>query len=180
MHVNAKKTAVSGLLMALSVVLMILSGILEFSTLFFLAAAAFFVGIIIKEYGPGYGAAFFLGCTVLGFLLAPQKLYVLTYAMMGFYVLGIEFLWQWLGKHPDWNHRKRMFITGKFLIFNIMYVPVLFLFPKLLFAGEIPKTMMLVFLLGGQVALFLYDKAYEYFLVSMWSKMRERLFGKQN
>ena len=40
--------------------------------------------------------------------------------------------------------------------------------------------MMLVFLLGGQVALFLYDKAYEYFLVSMWSKMRERLFGKQN
>ena len=65
MHVNAKKTAVSGLLMALSVVLMILSGILEFSTLFFLAAAAFFVGIIIKEYGLGYGTALFLGCTVL-------------------------------------------------------------------------------------------------------------------
>ena len=39
MHVNAKKTAVSGLLMALSVVLIVLSGILDFSTLFFLAAA---------------------------------------------------------------------------------------------------------------------------------------------
>ena len=50
MHVNAKKTAVSGLLMALSVLLLVLSGVLDFSTLFFLAAAAFFVGIIIKEY----------------------------------------------------------------------------------------------------------------------------------
>ena len=57
MHVNAKKTAISGLLMALSVVLIVLSGILDFSTLFFLAAAAFFVGIIIKEYGIGYGTA---------------------------------------------------------------------------------------------------------------------------
>jgi hypothetical protein len=72
MHVNAKKTAVSGLLMALSVLLLVLSGVLDFSTLFFLAAAAFFVGIIIKEYGLGYGAAFFTGCTILGFLLAPE------------------------------------------------------------------------------------------------------------
>ena len=50
MHVNAKKTAVSGLLMALSVLLLVLSGVLDFSTLFFLAAAAFFVGIIIKNW----------------------------------------------------------------------------------------------------------------------------------
>lgn len=35
MHVNAKKTAVSGLLMALSVLLLVLSGVLDFSTLFF-------------------------------------------------------------------------------------------------------------------------------------------------
>mgnify|MGYP000488341904 CR=1 FL=1 len=59
--------------MALSVVLIVLSGILDFSTLFFLAAAAFFVGIIIKEYGLGYGTAFFLGCTVLGFCWLPRS-----------------------------------------------------------------------------------------------------------
>ena len=70
---KCKKNSISGLLMALSVVLMILSGILEFSTLFFLAAAAFFVGIIIKEYGLGYGAAFFLGCTVLDFCRADRS-----------------------------------------------------------------------------------------------------------
>ena len=43
MHVNTRKMAVSGLLMAFAVVLIILSGILDFNTLFFLAAAAFLI-----------------------------------------------------------------------------------------------------------------------------------------
>lgn len=178
MHVNAKKTAVSGLLMALSVVFIVLSGILDFNTLFFLAAAAFFIGIIIREYGLGFGAAFFIGCTVLGFLMAPQKLYCITYIMMGVYVLGIEFFWQFLGKHPEWKKRKLIFNTGKFAIFNVMYVPALLLFPKLLFAGEIADTMMLVFLLGGQAALVVFDRTYEYFLIQMWGQLRDKLFGR--
>lgn len=37
MYVNTKKMAVSGLLMALAVVFIVLSGILDFNTLFFLA-----------------------------------------------------------------------------------------------------------------------------------------------
>ena len=178
MYVNTKKMAVSGLLMALAVVFIVLSGILDFNTLFFLAAAAFFVGIIIREFGLRYGAAYFIGCLVLGALLAPQKLYCITYAMMGIYVLGIEFLWYYLGKHPQWAKRKLIFQIGKFVIFNIMYLPVLFLFPKLLFAGEIPDTMLLVLVIVGQIALFIYDKAYEYFLIRMWGQVRTRIFGK--
>lgn len=178
MHVNAKKMAVSGLLMALAVLFIVLSGILDFNTLFFLAAAAFFVGIIIREFGLRYGAAYFIGCLVLGFLLAPQKLYCITYAMMGIYVLGIEFLWHYLGKHPEWTQRKLIFQIGKFGIFNVMYLPVLFLFPKLLFAGEIPDIMLLVLVIAGQIALFIYDKTYEYFLIRMWGQVRERIFGK--
>ena len=48
MHVNGKKTAVSGLLMAVSVLLIILSGLIETNTLFLLAAAAFCTGIIVR------------------------------------------------------------------------------------------------------------------------------------
>ena len=62
------------------------------------------------------------------------------------------------------------------MIFNLMYIPALLLFPKLLFAGEISGKLILVFLLGGQAALFLYDKAYEYFLVQMWGQIRDKLF----
>lgn len=180
MHVKTKKLAVSGLLMALAVVLIVLSGVLDFNTLFFLAAAAFFIGIIVREFGLKYGTAFFLGCSVLGFIFAPQKLYCITYGMMGIYVLGVEFMWYFLGLHPQWKNKKRLLTAGKILLFDLMYIPALFLFPKLLFAGDISSTMNLVFLLGGQVALFLFDKAYDYFLIQMWGQMRNRLFGNEN
>ena len=64
------------------------------------------------------------------------------------------------------------------MIFNIMYLPALFLFPKLLFAGEVSGKLMLVFVLGGQIALYLFDKAYDYFLIRMWGNLRGKLFGR--
>ena len=60
MHINAKKMAVSGILMAVTVLLVCFGGILESNTLFLLAGAAFCVGIIIKEYGLKTGVAFFI------------------------------------------------------------------------------------------------------------------------
>ena len=66
MHVNGKKTAVSGLLMAVSVLLIILSGLIETNTLFLLAAAAFCTGIIVREYDWKTGTAFFAGCLLIG------------------------------------------------------------------------------------------------------------------
>ena len=180
MHVKTKKLAVSGLLMALAVVLIVLSGVLDFNTLFFLAAAAFFIGIIVREFGLKYGAAFFIGCGLLGFVFAPQKLYCITYGMMGIYVLGVEFFWYFLGLHAQWKRKKLLLTAGKVLLFNLMYIPALLLFPKLLFAGDISRTMILVFILGGQLALFLFDRAYDYFLIQMWGQMRNKLFGKEN
>ena len=73
MHVDTKKTAVGGILMALAVLCIVLSGILEFNTLFLLAAASFFVGVMIREGGLAAGLAFYAGTAALGLLLAPQK-----------------------------------------------------------------------------------------------------------
>ena len=70
-------------------------------------------------------------------------------------------------------------ILGKLIIFNLMYLPALFLFPKLLFAGEISGILLLVFVVGGQVALFLFDQAYDYFLIRLWEQVREKLFGRR-
>lgn len=177
MHVNGKKTAVSGLLMAVSVLLIILSGLIEMNTLFLLAAAAFCTGIIIREYDMKTGTAFFAGCLLLGVLLAPQKLYCITFAMMGIYVLGTEGMYRLMGKLPESGRSNVVLWAGKFLIFNVMYLPALFFFPKLLFAGEIPGEFLLLFAAAGQVAMCIYDKAYEYFLIRMWEKFRTKLFG---
>ena len=66
MHVNARKIALSGVLAAFAVVLIVLGSIFETSTLFLLAAAAFCVGIVVREWGIAYGAAF-LTAGVYGF-----------------------------------------------------------------------------------------------------------------
>lgn len=180
MHINARKIAVSGSLMAVTVVLVCLGGILESNTLFLLAAAAFCIGIIIKEYGLKSGVAFFIGSILLSFLLAPQKLHCVTFGMMGGYVVLIETVFWLLGRHPKVIHRKEIFIVSKFLIFNVLYLPAVFVAPKLFFAGKMAKKAKLILIIGGQIALFIYDKAYEYFLTQIWEKLSDKLLRKRN
>ena len=109
MHVKARTLAFGGLLLALSVVFMALGSIIETSTLFLLAAASFFVGIVVREFGLRAGAAFYIAAVLLGFITAPNKFYVLTFAAMGFYIWGIEAAWRWLERHPQYRNRRMIF-----------------------------------------------------------------------
>lgn len=172
MHVNAKKMAFAGIALALTVIFIVLSGILEINTLFLLAAASFSIGIIIREFGSGFGLAFFIAAVLLGVILAPNKLYCITFAAMGLYILLVELSWIFLSKSGK-KHKIRIFWLLKYLIFNILYIPMLLFFPKLLFAGEIHQAFIIAALVLGQAALFLYDKAYDYFQMHLWSKWRK-------
>lgn len=173
MHVSAKKMAFSGLLLALTVILIVLSGVFDFNTLFLLAAASFFVGVIIREFGLKYGVAFYIGAVVLGFLLAPNKLYCITFTAMALYVLVAEAAFVWIGKMKTSKNRTVIFWIVKFLTFNIIYIPILFIFPKLLFAGDLSSAFIIGALVIGQVVLVVYDKAYDYFQAVIWSKFRK-------
>ena len=77
MHVKPKTMAFGGLLLALSVVCMALGSVIETNTLFLLAAASYFVGIVIREFGMRVGAAFYVADVLLGFMTAPNKFYVM-------------------------------------------------------------------------------------------------------
>lgn len=78
------------------------------------------------------------------------------------------------------GNKKLYFNLSKVLVFNLLYLPALFIAPKLFFAGKLSDKARLILILGGQAALFIYDRAYEYFLVQIWEKLRNKLFGKQN
>ena len=78
MHVKGKMMAFCGLFLALSVVCMSLGSVIKTNTLFLLAAASFFVGIVIREFGMKAGAAFYVADVLLGFLIAPNKFYVFS------------------------------------------------------------------------------------------------------
>lgn len=97
MHVKAKKAAFGGVLLALTILFMVLGSMIETSTLFLLAAASYFVGIVFREFGGKTGAAFYLAGVLLGAFLAPNKFYVASYAAMGLYILVIEMAWELLG-----------------------------------------------------------------------------------
>ena len=175
MHVKAKTMAFGGLLLALTVVCMALGSVIETSTLFLLAAASFFVGIVIREFGLKAGAAFYIAAVLLGFITAPNKFYVLTFAAMGLYIWGIEAAFRYLEKHPAIRNRQAVFRISKYVIFNIIYLPIVFVFRDLLFTRSISGTIMAALVIGGQAALFIYDRAYDYAQVHIWNKMRGRI-----
>lgn len=175
MFINAKKLAFLGLLLSFDVVLIILSGVIEFNTLFLLAAASFCVGIAIRESGKQIGFGFYLASILLGLLLAPNKFYCITYAAMGMYLVLIENVFDLMLKIKGNHNRKILFWIIKYLAFNLMFLPMLFLLPKLIYNGDMNTGLILIAIVMGQAILFLYDRAYIYFQGSIWGKIRGRL-----
>lgn len=176
MHVKGKMMAFSGLFIALSVVCMSLGSVIESNTLFLLAAASFFVGIVIREFGMKVGAAFYVADVLLGLLIAPNKFYVLSFAAMGLYIVSIEAAWRFLGRSSQ-TQRQTIFWAVKYVAFNVMFIPALLLFQELILGGrELSPVMTAGIWIVGQIALFIYDRAYEYVQAHVWTKIRGRMF----
>lgn len=175
MHVSARKISFLGLMMAFSVVLVVLGSIIEMSTLFFLALASFITGIVVVEYKTALGAAFYVGSVLLSFILSPHKLYVLTYAGMACYLLLREIVWTNIMKQNATRINLIVLTLVKFLIFNAMYIPALVFLPDLVIAKEMNIYLMCGLIISGQILLFIYDRAFEYFMGRYWLDMKRRL-----
>ncbi|WP_122642255.1 hypothetical protein [Luxibacter massiliensis] len=179
MHIKARKMAFGGLFLALTIVCMALSSIIETNTLFLLAAASYFVGIIIREMGLRTGTAFYLAAVLLGFITAPNKFYVVSFAAMGFYILAGEAAWNALGRLSGKVNRKVLLWIMKYSIFNILYIPAVLLFEQLLFDRSLSPLWTAGVIAAGQPALWIYDMAYGYVQNHIWNKLRGRLiYGK--
>lgn len=178
MHVGAKKMATAGLLVAFSVVMMFLSSTIEASSLFFIAAASFCVGVAIREWGLKIGLAFLIASSGLNFLVTPNKLYCFTLVGMGVYIWMTEWLWNRLADSKKIKNRTVCLWVGKYILFNVLYVPTLFLAPRLLFTGKINGIAVIILLLLGQAVLYIYDMAYRYFQAQIWGRLRGKLLIK--
>lgn len=146
MHLNTKKIAFAGVMLALTEVGIALGSVIETNTLFLLAAASFFVGIVIQEFGLKSGAGFLLAGILLAILLSPNKLYVVSYAFMGFYILIIETIWHFSGRASGWIRSRNFFWLMKYLVFNVLYIPGLIYFWSMLSEKKTVKGIMLCLL----------------------------------
>ena len=175
MHTKAKKIALSGLMLAMTVVFISLGSVIEMNTLFLLAAASYFVGIVIREFKIQTGAAFYLAGVLLGFIVAPNKLYVIFYAMMGMYILLTEIAWERLGKADAAKPRKIILWIVKYVIFNFMFLTAVFGFGEIIFARKMSMKILALIVLAGQVGIYLFDRAYCYVQFNIWNKLRGKL-----
>lgn len=187
MHVSTKRLTLLAMMLAISVICVNLSAMIEMGTLFFLAAGSYLVGVAVLETNLAYGVAYYLASVLLSLILAPNKIYCLTYAAMGAYLLIIEAIQtslknRDLKKLATLNHsdipqksRAKQLWLCKFAVFNAIYIPTLIFAPKLIYSGELKPVMYLGIFLGGQVALVLYDLAYAEFIVKYWKRIRKNI-----
>ena len=175
MHIKVRQISLMGMLLAFSVILVTLGGIIESSTLFFLAAASFCVGIVIREYKVVSGVIFLLASIFLQFLIVPNKFYIITYTVLSVYILGFEILFENMIRIKKHSLRKPLFWAGKYILFNLMYIPGIIFFPKLFFSGESNSSFFVLGILGGQIVIWIYDRAYNYFQKYIWGKFRKNL-----
>ena len=166
MHVNAKKMAFTGVLAAFAVILLVLSAVIETSSLFLIAAAAFCVGIVLREWGIRAGAAF---------LTASFPVGLITFLAMGIYLVLSEILWEKVAQSSKIQKKTVAVWIGKYIIFNAMFIPVLLIFPTLILAEEAVEKMFWIVLIGAQAGLFVFDKAYMYFQIFIWGKLRSKV-----
>ena len=94
---------------------------------------------------------------------------------MGFYILGIEAVWMFLAKRPQMRHRMGIYWLAKYVIFNLVYLPCLFGFRSMLFQKSMSDQMILAAVVVGQIAILIYDKAYQY----VHGKNGENVFCKE-
>ena len=73
--------------------------------------------------------------------------------------------------------KRSLFWILKYVIFNVIYLPVLFGFQELLFSRQLSLPFLIGAVLAGQIGLIIYDKAYEYFQSHIWSRMRRRFLN---
>ena len=80
-----------------------------------------------------------------------------------------------LEKRTQIGKRHILFWIIKYIIFNVMYIPLVLIFQEILFSRKLPEMMLLIVVAAGQLGIWIYDRAYEYVQGHIWNKMRGRL-----
>lgn len=184
MHINTKNIALSGMLMAISVICIVLGSFVQFNTLVFLLLAAFLSGAVIFDMGLGAGAMFIAGTFVLGFFLGPNKMYALTYLGFAIYIFLSEAAYRCQNaimtkgvnlSKTVWNC---IIWTYKFFVFNIIYLICLLMMPEVILSEEILKKggfVIAIAAVAGQVVWIILDMVYNTFIMKFWMQFRKRL-----
>ncbi|MGL6105097.1 hypothetical protein [Romboutsia sp.] len=157
----SKKVAYGGILLAINIIILLLINVLPINTLFLMGLASLPIAIVIMEYGPRSGVAFYIACIILGFIVMTSKiqwiLYVFTFGIYGLIKYIIE------QDRPIYLE-----YVLKILFANIAVVIVYFILRAFVY---IPVNSITVGLF--QVAFIVYDYVYTSFIDYYNTKIKQ-------
>lgn len=155
MHLKSGDIAFTGIMTALSVLLILAGCYIDSSTVFFLAAAAYLTGVVEYNCNIVAGIMHLTGAFAVGIFLAPQKLYSVTFLCFAIYVLVAEYL-----ESEHFRNKiniKTMWII-KFVLFQIMFLVVFLIYNYLI--GFDNDFIIIGVIVGAEVFWIIYDRAY--------------------
>ncbi len=174
MFLRSKAIAFTGIMMAIGVLLVMLGGFFEGSTLFFLAAASFLTGVVFRCISPGTSWFYVAGTSLLGVILAPQKLYLATFLAFSIYILGIEYMEKAFAEKETLIAKGKIWVLKAVLYHLLLGISVLLVqkffgledvFAKGIFVKIKEYQILFVIMLIVMAELFwlIFDRAYVYF-----------------
>lgn len=170
MFLKSGKLAYGGMMTALAVILLFLSGVFENCSLVCIAASAFIAGGVAAQGKPADGLLVAVASGVLGFFLLPNKWYLTTYAAFVVYVL----VWETLT--PVWyeNKRVRLWLV-KGIVYHVLLAAAFIMYEYLfglqqLVQGTVirklfslPVVLGLAMLVAAEIVWVVVDRAYASF-----------------
>lgn len=148
----SKKIAYTGILLALNIILLLLSNIIPINTVFFMGLASFLISIVIMEYGFKLGILFYIGSSVLSFLVLPNKaqwlIYVFTFGIYGLIKYLVE--------------KDRPFYID--ILLKLVYANLIILSLYFMLKGIIYIPINIFTILVFQFAFLIYDYVYTLFI----------------
>ncbi len=148
----SRKVAYGGILLAINIILLLLINVIPINTLFIMGLASLPISIVIMEWGPKSGVAFYIASVVLGFIVMANKihwiLYILTFGLYGIVKYIIE-------------QDRSVYIEYLFKIVfaNIIIVAIYFLLRSFVY---IPINIITVLIF--EVVFIVYDHVYTLFI----------------
>lgn len=156
-----RKIAYGGILLSLNCIILMLVNVIPINTLFLLGLASLPISIIIMEYGPKIGLIFYIGSTLLSFIIMSNKfqwiLYIFTFGIYGLIKYLIE--------------QNRNFIQEyiiKLIVGNILIIIVYLILKSFIY---IPINIFSIFIF--EIAFIIYDIVYSRFIDYYNDKFRK-------
>lgn len=159
----SRKIAYGGILLALNIILLMLTNIIPINTLFLMGLASLPISIVIMEWGPKMGLAFYIGSMILSFIVMANKAqYILYIFTFGIYGLVKYILERYKSIYAEY--------ILKLLFANVVVIVLYFILKPFVF---IPIN--IITFVVFQIAFVVYDFMYSSFIDYYNSKIRRLL-----